>query len=126
MPWAVIEGACITRRNPVIAAVSTRPAGRRRGTPDARDLDRQVAEFQVRVAVLNGFAAIGTPITEIAAQVTSGDRGCPALRRFVEQSRLGGNLLPLLPHVPAGYPDVAVSGCTVGGHGLRVARSVSS
>ncbi|SEN18570.1 hypothetical protein SAMN04488103_103313 [Gemmobacter aquatilis] len=32
----------------------------------ARDFDRQVAEFQVRVAVLNGFTAIGTPITEVA------------------------------------------------------------
>ena len=32
----------------------------------ARDFDRQVAEFQVRVAVLNGFTALGTPITESA------------------------------------------------------------
>ena len=32
----------------------------------ARDFDRQVAEFQVRVAVLNGFTALGTPITEVA------------------------------------------------------------
>ena len=32
----------------------------------ARDFDRQVAEFQVRVAVLNGFTALGTPVTEIA------------------------------------------------------------
>ena len=32
----------------------------------ARDFDRQVAEVQVRVAVLNGFTALGTPITEIA------------------------------------------------------------
>ena len=32
----------------------------------ARDFDRQIAEFQVRVAVLNGFTALGTPITEIA------------------------------------------------------------
>ena len=30
----------------------------------ARDFDRQVAEFQVRVAVLNGFTALSTPITE--------------------------------------------------------------
>jgi hypothetical protein len=29
----------------------------------ARDFDRQVAEFQVRVAVLNGFTAIGIPVT---------------------------------------------------------------
>ena len=31
----------------------------------ARDFDRQVAEFQVRVAVLNRFTALGTPITEV-------------------------------------------------------------
>jgi hypothetical protein len=30
----------------------------------ARQFDRQVAEFQVRVAVLNGFTAIGIPVTE--------------------------------------------------------------
>ena len=30
----------------------------------ARDFDRQVAEFQVRVAVLNGFTALGRPVTE--------------------------------------------------------------
>lgn len=30
----------------------------------ARHFDRQVAEFQLRVAVLNGFTALGTPITE--------------------------------------------------------------
>ena len=32
----------------------------------ARDFDRQVAEFQVLVAVLNGFTALGTPVTEVA------------------------------------------------------------
>ena len=32
----------------------------------ARDLDRQVAELQVRFAVLNGFTALGTPVTEVA------------------------------------------------------------
>ena len=31
----------------------------------ARDFDRQVAEFQVRVAGLNGFTALGTPITKV-------------------------------------------------------------
>ena len=30
----------------------------------AREFDRQVAEFQVRVAVLNGFTALGIPVTE--------------------------------------------------------------
>jgi|TARA_Y100001933_G_scaffold194297_1_gene194381 hypothetical protein len=32
----------------------------------ARGFDRQVAEFQVRVAMLNGFSALGIPITEAA------------------------------------------------------------
>lgn len=30
----------------------------------ARDFDRQVAEFQIRVAVLNRYTTLGTPITE--------------------------------------------------------------
>lgn len=30
----------------------------------ARDFDRQVAEFQICVAVLNGFTALGIPVTE--------------------------------------------------------------
>jgi hypothetical protein len=30
----------------------------------AWDFDRQVAEFQVRVADLNGFTALGMPVTE--------------------------------------------------------------
>lgn len=30
----------------------------------AREFDRQVAEFQVRVAVLNSFTALGIPVTE--------------------------------------------------------------
>jgi hypothetical protein len=31
----------------------------------ARDFDRQVAEFQVRVAVLNGYTALGIPVTRV-------------------------------------------------------------
>ena len=30
----------------------------------ARDFDRQVAEFQIRVAVMNGYTALGIPVTE--------------------------------------------------------------
>ena len=33
----------------------------------ARDFDRQVAEFQVRVAVLNGFTALGITVTKVVA-----------------------------------------------------------
>ena len=32
----------------------------------ARDFDRQVAEFQIRAAVMNGFTALGTPVTQVA------------------------------------------------------------
>ena len=31
----------------------------------ARDFDRQAAGFQIRMAVLNGSTALGTPITEV-------------------------------------------------------------
>jgi hypothetical protein len=31
----------------------------------ARDFERQVAEFQARVAVLNGFTTLGRPVTEV-------------------------------------------------------------
>ncbi len=30
----------------------------------ARDFERQVAEFQIRAAVLNGHTALGIPVTE--------------------------------------------------------------
>jgi len=30
----------------------------------ARDFERQLAEFQIRVAVMNGFTALGIPVTE--------------------------------------------------------------
>ncbi|MEO9515889.1 MAG: IS5/IS1182 family transposase, partial [Paracoccaceae bacterium] len=30
----------------------------------ARDFDRQVAEIQIRIAVLNRYTALGIPITE--------------------------------------------------------------
>jgi Transposase DDE domain len=33
----------------------------------ARDFDRQVAEIHVRVAVLNGYTTLGTPVTEAVA-----------------------------------------------------------
>ena len=39
----------------------------------ARDFDRQVAEFQVRVAVLNGFTALGIPVTKVTVEVCPGE-----------------------------------------------------
>lgn len=32
--------------------------------PMARDFDRQVAEVQVRIAVMNGYIALGIPVTD--------------------------------------------------------------
>jgi hypothetical protein len=32
----------------------------------ARDFDRQVAEVQVRIAVLNGYTVVGIPVTKAA------------------------------------------------------------
>ena len=46
----------------------------------ARDFDRQVAELQVRIAVLNGCTALGIegngPITATALVAAVGDRNC--------------------------------------------------
>ena len=33
----------------------------------ARDFDRQVAEIQIRIAVLNRYTALGIPVTETVA-----------------------------------------------------------
>jgi hypothetical protein len=38
----------------------------------ARDVDRQVAQLQVRIAVLNGYTALGIPVTEPVGQVCPG------------------------------------------------------
>lgn len=37
--------------------------------PSARDFDRQLAEFQVRVAVPTGFTKLGIPVTDAVGQV---------------------------------------------------------
>ena len=65
------DGAAITAKaaSKQRCTVSSCPAsGWPRGTGRkrlaARDFDRQVAEFQIRVAVLNGFTALGIPVTE--------------------------------------------------------------
>ena len=33
----------------------------------ARDFERQVAELQIRIAVMNGYTALGIPVTETVA-----------------------------------------------------------
>ena len=45
----------------------------------ARDFDRQVAEIQIRVAVLNRYTALGIPVTEVAGQIRPGKgQACPS------------------------------------------------
>lgn len=41
----------------------------------ARDFDRQVAEIQVRMAVLNRYTALGVPVTEAVGKVCPGKGG---------------------------------------------------
>ncbi len=48
----------------------------------ARDCDRQVAEFQSRVAVPNGFTALGIPVTEARGQV------CPGKAEIISEPEL--------------------------------------
>jgi hypothetical protein len=38
----------------------------------ARDFDRQVAEVQVRVAILNGYTALGIPVTKAVGSIRPG------------------------------------------------------
>ena len=40
----------------------------------ARDIDQQVAEIQMHVAILNGFTALSIPKTVTAAQFRLGER----------------------------------------------------
>jgi hypothetical protein len=38
----------------------------------ARDFDRQVAEVQIRIAVMNGYTVLGIPVTETVGRIRSG------------------------------------------------------
>jgi hypothetical protein len=66
-----------TRRSSHLATLERLPPSESRRNRDAlrqaagaaaiaRDFHRQVAEAQIRVAALNGFTALGTPVTEVA------------------------------------------------------------
>ena len=55
----------------------------------ARDFERQTAELQVRIAILNRYTALGIPVTKPAAITPSRERGPPAFRPSVQQSRSG-------------------------------------
>ncbi len=55
-----------------------------------RECVRQAEDFKVRVDVRNGYTALGIPVTKAARQVHRGDRGSPAIARFVLQSQKEG------------------------------------
>jgi hypothetical protein len=60
--------------------------------PSATDFDRRIAKVQVRrVVVLNGFTAVGTPITEVTGQALSGEQGILIHKRPAQQTRLRPN-----------------------------------
>jgi hypothetical protein len=52
----------------------------------ARDFDRQVAEIQVRMAIMNGYTQLGIPVTKKCGINVSGKRGSPFIDGFVQQS----------------------------------------
>jgi hypothetical protein len=52
----------------------------------ARDFDRQVAEIQVRIAIMNGHTQLGIPVTKNCGINVSGKRGSPFIDGFVQQS----------------------------------------
>ena len=60
----------------------------------ARELDCQIAEFQVRIAVMNGYIAIGIPIRDGRGMNPSGKRGSPLSNVFEQHSQLEHRALP--------------------------------
>ena len=52
----------------------------------AWDFDPRAAEFQVRVAVLNGFTAFGILLTEVVGRRVCPGRGGSAIRPFAQRS----------------------------------------
>jgi hypothetical protein len=52
----------------------------------ARDFDRQVAEIQVRIAIMNGYTQLGIPVTKNCGINVSGKRESPFSNGFVQQS----------------------------------------
>ena len=61
----------------------------------ARDFDRQVAEVQVRIAVMNGYIALGIPVTEPWDESGRG-KGNLGHQRFVQQSPLVRSIIQRL------------------------------
>jgi len=75
----------------------------------ARDPDRQVAEFQIRVAVLNGCTALGIPVTKVAGQV------CPRIGEVRPSDNLC-NRVPSRPWPPFARRGARHDGWLMGFH----------
>ena len=60
------SGGLFSRRMDALCEPKVRQAKLLGQRLTARDFNRKVAEFQIHVAVLNGFAAPGIPVTEVA------------------------------------------------------------
>ena len=58
----------------------------------SRDFERQVAELHIRVAVLNRFTALGTPVMQRVALVCPGKGQARALQPNSATAPLGGIL----------------------------------
>jgi hypothetical protein len=81
----------------------------------ARDFDRQVAEVQVRVAILNGYTALGIPVTKAVGQIRLGkgeNRSSADMRNKTLQTAQMTNYCSLLPpkiseNRPSSFPTTA-------------------
>jgi hypothetical protein len=62
-----------------------------------RDFDRQVAELQNRIAVLNGYTALGIPVTNSCGMSLSGESENSDIIGFVQLNRNGGTPCTTLP-----------------------------
>lgn len=80
------SGRPLSRRLDASCEPTVRDANLLGQRPMARTLDCQVAEFQFRAAVLNGFTALGIPATDVPGQTCPERRGSPALDRYAQQS----------------------------------------
>ena len=87
----------------------------------ARDFDRQVAEFQLRVAVLNGVTALGIHVTKIVGQLCPGEglASGPIDLRFRHDSRSARRLIHEQSFLADGRTDGPSSTVLSQSHGKR-------
>ena len=63
----------------------------------ARDFDRQVAEVQIRIAVMNGYTALGIPVTETVGRIRPG-KGEPRTSEALCNRAAGGCMAGRMPY----------------------------